>query len=75
MRRDDPDHREEKKSLHEMYEVDAEKVKPDGTPVTLVDLIIDKRYAEREHDSDYYDEKYYYSEYDSEESSGEDSEE
>jgi len=39
-----------------------EKTKSDGTPVTLIDLIIDKRYAEREQDSDYYEEEYYFSE-------------
>ena len=41
--------------------MEAEKL-PDGTPVTLLDIIIDKRYQEREHDSDYYTSDYYYSE-------------
>lgn len=40
----------------------AEKTQPDGSPVTLIDLLYKHRYKEREHDSDYYDSDYYYSE-------------
>ena len=49
-----------------------EKTKADGSPLTVIDLIYDKRYAEREHDSDYYDEDYYFSEEGSESSSEDD---
>ena len=48
-------------SLHELMG-DTEKTKADGSPVDMLDLLFDKRYAEREHDSDYYDSDYYYSE-------------
>ena len=50
-----------------------EKTKADGEPVTMIDLLYDRRYEEREYDSDYYDEQYYYSEEgtDSDESSDE----
>ena len=30
------------------FNPDFEKTKPDGAPLTLIDLIYDKRYAERE---------------------------
>ena len=40
----------------------SEKTKADGSPITMIDLIYDKRYAEREHDSDYYESEYYFSE-------------
>ena len=40
----------------------SEKTKSDGSPVTLLDLITDPRYENREYDSDYYQSDYYYSE-------------
>ena len=57
-------------SLHEQMG-DTEKTKPDGSPVDMLDLLFDKRYAEREHDSEYYESDYYYSEEESSSSSDE----
>lgn len=56
----------QKPSLYDLVEIEAEKTKADGSPITMIDLLYDKRYAEREHDSEYYDSDYYYSEEDSE---------
>lgn len=63
----------ESASFHDLD--DQEKTQPDGSPVTLLDLLIDKRYAEREYDSDYYASDYYYSEQGSQISSSDDEEE
>ena len=70
MRLENPDQSEPKPSLHDLREEDAPKTRGDGKPITLVDLIMDERYAEREHDSEYYDEDYYFSEEDSDDSDG-----
>ena len=67
MRLENPDTRDPKASLHDMVDEDAPKTRGDGAPITLVDLIMDARYAEREQDSDYYQEDYYFSESDGEE--------
>lgn len=58
----------EKRSVHEMMAEESEKTKPDGSPVTLLDLITDPRYENYEYDSDYYQSDYYYSEDDGESS-------
>lgn len=60
---------EQKLSLHELMNADGQKTKPDGRPVELIDLLFDKRYAQREQDSDYYESEYYFSEEGSESSS------
>ena len=42
-----------------------DKTKPDGSRVTLIDLMFDKRYEQKvweDADSVYYEEDYYYSE-------------
>lgn len=51
----------EVKSIHELFNPE-EKTQPDGTPLTMIDLLYDRRYEEREYDSEYYDEDHYYSE-------------
>ena len=35
------------------FAADIEKTKPDGAPLTMLDLLYDRRYAEREWDSDH----------------------
>ena len=42
--------------------MEKEKTQPDGSPVTLIDLLTDMRYEEREYDSECFDSDYYYSE-------------
>ena len=61
---------EHQKNMHEIMNP-MEKTKADGEPLTLLDLITDKRYAEIEYDSDYYVSDYYYSEEGSSDSSSE----
>lgn len=69
----------QKPSLYDQLENEGEKTKADGSPITMIDLLYDKRYAEREHDSEYYESDYYFSEEDSEsdlgDGGGEDDEE
>ena len=64
MRMADPNAGQHKPSLHELMNSE-EKTKADGSRVTLIDLMFDKRYEKivwEDADSDYYEEDYYYSE-------------